>query len=121
MATLSTYWSPSDLQILRQSLVDQHRFLLDEHSAAQQLRDADQRTGTDVAGDSTTKKAVNAQFTRLDGELVAVEGALKRLYRGVFGVCVDCRQDISASRLRAQPAAEYCLSCQRAREADPAF
>jgi DnaK suppressor protein len=41
-----------------------------------------------------------------------IETALHRLEAGEFGTCAECRCRISDSRLRAQPFAALCLSCQ---------
>jgi RNA polymerase-binding transcription factor DksA len=125
MATLSTYWSPSDLQTFRQVLIDQQRVLLEQWNAAKRLRDANLPFGAALPTGSDTQDGVghkgpvnevDAHINRLGGQVVAFERALKRLYRGVFGVCVDCQEDIAAPRLRAQPAVECCHSCQRAHE-----
>jgi RNA polymerase-binding transcription factor DksA len=110
VATLSTYWSPSDLQSFRQALIDQHRVLLEQWSAAKHLHDAE-RIGHEAHWTES-----DADVTRLGGEVAAFERALKRLYRGVFGVCIHCHQDIAASRMRAHPAAAYCRSCECAHE-----
>ena len=41
-----------------------------------------------------------------------IEAALGRLGAGDFGKCSDCRSEIPAARLRAQPFATRCLACQ---------
>lgn len=42
--------------------------------------------------------------------------ALKRLYDGKYGICMDCEQPIAASRLEVVPAALRCVSCQEISE-----
>ena len=122
MATLSTYWSPSELQIFRQVLIDQQRVLLEQWNTAKRLCDTNLAAvpaGSDTQdsiGHEGKLNEVDAHITRLGGQVVAFERALKRLYSGVFGVCVDCQQDIAAARLRAQPAVECCHFCERAHE-----
>jgi len=49
-------------------------------------------------------------------ELAQVESALKRLDAGTYGDCVDCGESIPLQRLRVQPAAQRCASCQLAAE-----
>jgi RNA polymerase-binding transcription factor DksA len=126
MATLSTYWSPSDLQTFRQALIDQHRVLSEQWHAAKRVSGPALRLCTANAAGSKAHTAAghggqldarDAHIARMAGQLVAFERALKRLYRGVFGLCVDCHEDIIASQLRAQPATAYCPSCHRAHEA----
>ena len=38
--------------------------------------------------------------------------ALRRLDRGIFGICLDCEEDISLKRLTAVPWAARCIACQ---------
>ncbi|MFB3921092.1 MAG: TraR/DksA family transcriptional regulator [Terriglobia bacterium] len=48
-------------------------------------------------------------------ELREIEGALKRVASGTYGVCEGCGEEISANRLKAIPWARYCLTCQELR------
>ncbi len=41
-------------------------------------------------------------------ELLMIDGALERMERGSYGVCVDCGEDISLGRLKALPFALRC-------------
>ena len=43
--------------------------------------------------------------------LARVVGALRRLERGSYGVCVSCDTKIERSRLRAVPETETCYAC----------
>lgn len=42
-----------------------------------------------------------------------IEGALKRLKDGDFGVCDRCGDPIQLRRLEVQPTARLCIECQR--------
>ena len=44
--------------------------------------------------------------------LYKVEGALKRIADGGFGVCQECNKSITVARLKAIPYAQTCLACQ---------
>ena len=48
--------------------------------------------------------------------LYQIDDALKRLDDGSYGICQQCNQPISMSRLRAVPYASACIKCQRAKE-----
>lgn len=48
--------------------------------------------------------------------LYQIDDALKRLDEGTFGVCQQCSQPITMSRLKAVPYASMCIACQRAKE-----
>lgn len=41
-----------------------------------------------------------------------VEGALRRIEQGTYGVCRECEEPISPKRLDAVPWAKYCVVCQ---------
>jgi RNA polymerase-binding protein DksA len=48
--------------------------------------------------------------------LSAVEQSLERIEKGVYGLCRDCRVEISKARLDAIPYAALCVDCARRRE-----
>jgi RNA polymerase-binding protein DksA len=48
--------------------------------------------------------------------LYQIDDALKRLDEGSFGICQQCSQPISMSRLKAVPYASLCIACQRVKE-----
>ncbi|MFH1847392.1 MAG: TraR/DksA family transcriptional regulator [Candidatus Omnitrophota bacterium] len=48
--------------------------------------------------------------------LYAFDEAIKRIDEGVYGKCAFCGGDISKSRLKAMPQAEYCIKCQEKEE-----
>jgi len=50
-------------------------------------------------------------------EIEAIDHALERIDRGVYGLCATCGEAIPLARQRAVPTAETCLPCARAREA----
>ncbi len=43
-----------------------------------------------------------------------VNGALRRIADGSYGVCLHCEEDIKPKRLDAVPWAKYCIRCQEA-------
>lgn len=49
------------------------------------------------------------------GMLKEIEGALRQISKGTYGVCEGCGEEISPSRLKAIPWARYCLRCQESR------
>lgn len=44
-------------------------------------------------------------------ELINIKQALGRIKEGVFGVCTQCSEEISAARLEAIPQAGLCINC----------
>lgn len=56
-------------------------------------------------------------FASAEGKLLYnVDQALRRLYRGEFGVCASCGKDIGKPRLDAIPHANFCVDCQEKQE-----
>jgi DnaK suppressor protein len=53
-----------------------------------------------------------ATLARESAFLRDTRAALRRLDRGIFGICLDCEEDISLKRLNAVPWAARCLACQ---------
>jgi len=44
-------------------------------------------------------------------EIRQIQGALKRIAEGTYGVCAQCGADIDPKRLQALPIATRCISC----------
>jgi RNA polymerase-binding transcription factor DksA len=78
-----------------------------------ELQDVDERapdTGLDlVDGD-------DAILEHVDARIADVDRALERLEMGEFGTCEACGRAIDADRLRARPAARFCIEHARAAE-----
>jgi RNA polymerase-binding transcription factor len=77
-------------------------------------------------GDSTDRAAassVASLVSRLAGqdkrELDEIADALRRLGSSAYGICQSCREPITLPRLRAVPAARFCLACQETQEVIP--
>lgn len=47
--------------------------------------------------------------------LKEIEGALKRVRVGTYGICERCGEEISPNRLKAIPWARHCLTCEENR------
>lgn len=58
----------------------------------------------------STLKVVN--ITRHLQEIKDCQHALQRLARGHYGLCIGCKEEIELNRLKANPVACRCLSCQ---------
>jgi DnaK suppressor protein len=47
----------------------------------------------------------------LEKQLQDILDALKRIERGTYGFCENCRKEIDIERLRANPSAKTCIKC----------
>ena len=79
---------------LRRDLAREH-----EHDSAEQ---AQERQNDDV---------LRGLLVETEEELRRVGLARQRLAQGHYGECQRCGEPIGEARLRAMPAAEYCLEC----------
>jgi DnaK suppressor protein len=44
-------------------------------------------------------------------EIHQIQGALKRISEGTYGICAQCGEAIAPKRLKALPTASKCISC----------
>ena len=45
-----------------------------------------------------------------------IKEALERIEGGTYGICEDCEEEISESRLEARPVTTLCIECKRKQE-----
>ena len=74
---------------------------------------------TDRAGAVSTTLLASRLAGQDKRELDEIAEALHRLASGTFGICESCREPIGLRRLRAVPAARFCVQCQAAQEVNP--
>ena len=65
----------------------------------------------DALADAAAKMDLG-KVIRENRELRDIEFALARIRDGSYGICVDCGGEISRARLKVDPTAKRCLSCQ---------
>lgn len=51
--------------------------------------------------------------TDLQRSLRDVDGALKRIEKGEYGICKYCKKPIEEKRLQARPTSSACISCKK--------
>jgi DnaK suppressor protein len=47
-----------------------------------------------------------------------IQGALKRIDDGTYGICEECGEEISIARLKARPVTRLCINCKSKQEED---
>jgi len=67
---------------------------------------ADQASGNNEVHIQLKLKQTDAKI------LQAIEEALQRLDRGLYGVCRDCGEPIAEARLKAIPWTRVCITCK---------
>jgi RNA polymerase-binding transcription factor DksA len=71
----------------------------------------------DLASETFEEEKALGLRAHFEGELHAVEDALRRIDEGTYGKCAECGTEIPPERLEAVPAASHCVVCQRRAEA----
>ena len=114
-----SHLNPSELEDLARRLQARKREVLHELEAA-----GGPLQGGVVAGEHEVhSNADDAEAERLDdvrcaeiqvdrNTLLEVEQAQQRLATGLYGLCIDCSEEIPLERLLAQPTAIRCAACQ---------
>jgi RNA polymerase-binding transcription factor len=64
-----------------------------------------------LASDSATKDMAVATLERERRTLAEIEGALRRIRSGEYGLCASCGEPIPEARLKALPWARVCVRC----------
>lgn len=60
---------------------------------------------------------VQANRRAAQQRLLQVEAAQRRFADDEYGACLECGETVGYARLKAQPEAPFCLTCQTQREA----
>jgi DnaK suppressor protein len=68
---------------------------------------ADQASGNNEVHIALKLKQTDAKI------LQAIEEALHRMERGIYGICRDCGDPIAPARLEAIPWTRVCISCKQ--------
>src|SRR5690242_21437077 len=77
--------------------------------------DVNSRQG-DLADQASGNNEVHIQLKlkQTDAKILqAIEEALFRMEKGVYGICRDCGEPIAAARLEAIPWTRVCISCKQ--------
>lgn len=75
------------------------------------------RLNDNAASDTEANEEINherfqALITQLNSKVQSIKGALERISKGTYGVCVSCKNLIDTDRLSAIPTATLCMACQ---------
>jgi RNA polymerase-binding transcription factor DksA len=104
---------PGELGVLRESLVEQRAFRLDQLAQLGHVAPARAQRARGVPSqlEVHVKLCASARMVLAD-----VEAALARMDEGGYGLCLRCGHPMDLPRLRIVPQARYCAPCHRTRE-----
>jgi DnaK suppressor protein len=112
----------ADVERFKELLEEERRRVVD---AIEYLHKENPGSIEEETEDETSNNIAEAATATLDREidytleensehvLAEIEGALKRIEEGTYGVCVNCGKPIAEERLTAIPWATYCIDCKR--------
>lgn len=66
--------------------------------------------------DEAIRDVERKRIELLQTRLCRLDDALDRLMSGSYGLCCECGKQIDPARMAQDPAASYCVSCQRKME-----
>jgi len=116
-----TRLTPQELKIVRKYLETTRDEVLRRLQEKKSLDMPEAEVGDpiDQASQSLDKEVLFEVTDKDHMTLDQIESALRRMEKGVYGICENCRCVIPQKRLKALPFARYCISCQTSNEASP--
>lgn len=66
---------------------------------------------SEQAGERENDEVLNALESEAKIEIQQLSNAISQIDNGLYGVCVDCGDNIASGRLEVQPAATKCINC----------
>ena len=70
----------------------------------------------DIGSDNFTREMGLSVASEEGKKVSLIQEALKRLAKGSYGKCIDCKVSIEEGRLNAIPYAKLCVKCKSVRE-----
>jgi RNA polymerase-binding protein DksA len=107
------------LQEERRRVLDAIEYLHKENPGSIEDETEDETTDNHIAETATATLDREIDYTLEENSehvLSEIEGALKRIEEGTYGICVNCGKPIAEERLAAIPWATYCIDCKRLEE-----
>jgi RNA polymerase-binding transcription factor DksA len=105
----------SRLERIRQGVYDALGDPTVERAALAEAGGGDQHPA-DLGSERFEREKDLSIVNNIDGELGEVDSAMRRLDDGEYGRCEVCHRPIGAARLRARPAARFCVKDQASME-----
>lgn len=103
-------WPTARRQLLEHRSRLLHLFERNERDATL-VNTAQESDWAERAATTEGSEVLNKLTDRERRELVEIDGALKRIELGTYGLCTHCGEKIAAARLKALPQARTCLTC----------
>lgn len=109
-------------EVARKKLMEMRQNLIGVTKAeiVQLVNKDDKYNGVSDDGDLTEVAIRNSMqasnLTRHQSQLKVIEEALRKIDKGIYGICEDCGESIAVGRLNVMPFALRCVECQESSE-----
>jgi RNA polymerase-binding protein DksA len=72
----------------------------------------------DMATDTYEKEKNISILSNLSNTIATINEALYRIEQGSYGICEECKKEISVARLDAMPTACLCIECRSKKDSN---
>ncbi len=107
------------LEEFKELLLEQLARLMDEASLTLNGMSSEKALFPDATDRASLEADRNFLLRIRDRErklILKIRETLNRIDAGTFGICQECEEEISESRLKARPVAGLCVECKRKQE-----
>lgn len=103
-----------DLQILKQKLEQEKNDILNELKKHKEVPDFGNDTDVDEETDESSAFGNELSiFQTYKTRLADIELALKKIEEGNYGICENCKKEISQDVLNINPESRLCRECKQ--------
>jgi DnaK suppressor protein len=105
---------PSEIQTYREVLLQKRHAILSAAPARVPSSEPGSKSG-DWIDHSSEESDIHVRLAlkQTDSKLLrAIEEAILRLQQGVYGICMECEEEIAPARLSAVPWTRVCIQCK---------
>jgi len=83
------------------------------HSLSERVEAADRHGDFGDISSAANEEVISIKLKQNNAKLLrAVEDALQRVEAGVYGICIECEEEITIARLNAVPWTKVCIDCK---------
>ena len=114
----STELSAKEIKEIEAWLLEERKKIQQSISAKKENEMPEAEVGDEIdnATQSLDKEVLFELNSSAHANLDQIESALRRISKGIYGICESCRQPIPKKRILAIPFARYCINCQSSNE-----
>jgi DnaK suppressor protein len=105
-----------DLRFVQQGLESQLKAAVSGRASGESIRIHQVADPVDMTQEAAEREVAGQLLDRESAVIRHLGSALARVNNGSYGICIECEEEISPTRLKAIPWAELCIRCQQRAE-----